>query len=437
MRQGIASLIVGLSLVLASFSWASFTLSNTLLDPGSSERLAESLSANSQVRGVVIGLLANAIEAQVPEGAPVTREDIESAATRMMDDPRVQAMVTQGIVATHQNAIAGNSTPVQLDAAALGDVGRQAIVDLRPEFAPFLPAAPQLAVTLPNTGLSWIGSVKAAVDRFTMITAMISLAGMVIALVTAKNRPAMLRRVAFWAFGASALWLALSYGIPALLGAVSPDSGVIASAAIHVFIGAMTRPALILAIIGGVLLAISVVWPMVTRREGAYRLDRNTHAGPRPAAHQPVGPGPAHHQPATPRPGVGSPYPSPNPGPPPAYGPAVHAGGYTPNPAPATGHPRPAPPTYSAGPLQPAPPGVAPAAAPHRVDGYGQPQVANTPRPYPTIISGHKDQPGAEPQWVEGQGYTDSPPPAAPGEPQAAPIRRATDYREPNPPSAH
>ena len=50
MRRGLASLIIGLSLVVASLSWAGFILSRTVLDPGRSERLAAQLLEHDGVR---------------------------------------------------------------------------------------------------------------------------------------------------------------------------------------------------------------------------------------------------------------------------------------------------------------------------------------------------------------------------------------------------
>lgn len=274
MRRGIASLIMGLSLVVASASWAGFILSHTVLDPGRSETLADTLLDNEAVRAVIVDRLADAVEAQIPASVPVTRDTIELGAEIALEDPRIEAVVRDGIVRSHQNALAGIDEPVTLDASALGEVGREAVVDLRPELDEALPPAPTLAVELPGNGLSWLGGVKNAVDRFTQVSAALALIGITAAFVLARNRAGALRRVAFWAFGASAFWVAVAYGVPKVLEQIAPSSVSIATAIIDVFLGAMVRPALIMAGVGVALLLLSFIWPAIARRRPAAMLDR-------------------------------------------------------------------------------------------------------------------------------------------------------------------
>ncbi|MGF1596589.1 MAG: hypothetical protein ACFCVK_06605 [Acidimicrobiales bacterium] len=274
MRRGLAALIMGLSLVVASASWAGFILSRTVLDPGRSERLADNLLDNEEVRATIVDRLADSVESQIPTEVPVTRETIEAAAAIALDDPRVESLIRDGIVRTHQNAINGVDEPVMIDASALGEAGRDAIIGLRPELDGVLPTAPPLAFELPSAGFSWLGAVKQWVDRFTLIGAVVSLVGIVLSFVVARNRAAVLRRVAYWAFGASFFWLAVAYGAPLVLARIAPSSVAIAMAAVDVFLGAMIRPALTLAGVGVALLVASLVWPAVTRRRPAAQLDR-------------------------------------------------------------------------------------------------------------------------------------------------------------------
>jgi hypothetical protein len=280
---------MGLSLVVASASWAGFILSRTVLDPGRSERLADHLLDNEEVRATITERLADAVEARIPDEVPVGRETIDAAAAAALDDPRVEDLIRDGIVQAHQNALNGIDEPVTLDASALGAAGRDAVVAQRPELDAVLPAAPELEVELPNTGLAWLGSVKDAVDRFTRIGAVISLLGISIAFLLARNRPAALRRVAYWAFAASAFWIVAAYAIPAVLERLAPSSVAIAMAAIDVFFGAMITPAIVLACLGASLLLVSLLWPLLIRRRGAASLDRGSRPPRQPAyeAHRP------------------------------------------------------------------------------------------------------------------------------------------------------
>lgn len=274
MRRGLASLILGLSLLVATASWAGFVLSHTVLDPGRSERLADHLLDDPAVRSSIQSRLADALAKQVPANVPVPRQTLEAAAQVALDDPRVETLVRDGIVQAHQNALAGNDDPIMLDATVLGQAGRDALVRAVPTLDRVLPAAPPVSVEVPGTGLSWLGTVKSNVDHWTPIGAAVALAGIVLAFVLARNRPAALRRVAFWAFASSAFWIIMAYAIPSIARSVAPSSAAIASAAVDVFFGAMVRPAVVLAGVGVALLLISFVWPSMARRRPAAMLDR-------------------------------------------------------------------------------------------------------------------------------------------------------------------
>lgn len=279
MRRGFASLIIGLSLIIASASWAGFTLSRTVLDPGRSERLADQLLENPDVRQALVTRLADVLEDQIPAEIPVRRQLLETGAEQALDDPRVEALIRDGFVRVHQNALEGNSEPVVVDAGALGAAGRDALVRARPELDRFLPATPTVELELPTAGLSWIGSVKNFVDRFTTLGAMVALAGAVSAFAIARNRGSVLRRVAFWGYGAAAFWLAVGYGIPWLAGNLSPTSAAIATAAADVFFGAMIRPAVTMAIVATVILVTGILWPFFAGRRGAGALQPKRRPG--------------------------------------------------------------------------------------------------------------------------------------------------------------
>lgn len=268
MRRGLASLIIGLSLIVASASWAGFILSHTVLDPSRSERLADQLLENPDVRQVLVARLADELETQVPSEVPVSRQLLEAGAERALDDPRIDALIRDGFVKVHQNALAGTSEPVVVDAGALGPVGREALIQARPELEQFIPQSPTLQLELPTAGLSWVGSVKRFVDRFTALAAIVAAVGAVTAFVVARDRAPVLRRVAFWGYAASAFWIAVGYGIPLVADSLSPTSAAIATAAADVFFGAMIRPAVAMAVFATVLLVAGVMLPFLERRRG-------------------------------------------------------------------------------------------------------------------------------------------------------------------------
>ncbi|MEM9134655.1 MAG: hypothetical protein AAF962_07935 [Actinomycetota bacterium] len=286
MRRGLASLIMVLSLLVASGSWAGFILTRTVLDPGRSEALADNLLDNTVVRGVIVDLLSDAVETQIPTSVVVPRQTIEAAADEALDDPRVEAVIRDGFVRAHQNALNGVDEPVVLDASALGEVGREKVVAVRPELNAVLPAAPQLEVDLPTGGLSVLGDLRAQVRRYTIFGSLLALFGVTLSFVLTTRRPKALRRVAYWAFANSFFWLAVGYGLPSILERIAPPSSVsIATAVVDVFLGAMIRPAVIMFGVGVALLVVSMAWPALARRRPARLVDREA---PVPGAlHQP------------------------------------------------------------------------------------------------------------------------------------------------------
>lgn len=321
MRRGLASLIIGLSLLVATLSWAGFTLSRTVLDPGRSERLAEQLLENPQVREALVDRLSDAVEPQIPPEVPVSRGLIEAGAETALDDPRVRALLVDGVVRYHRNALEGNPEPVVIDAAALGSASRDSLVAVRPELDQFLPAVPTIELELPTTGFTWLATLKRFVDRFTLLGALVALAGATLALLVAQDRGAVLRRVAFWGYGAAAFWLLVGFAVPLLADLLSPTSGAIASAAVDVFFGAMIQPAVMLVIASTIVLLIGVLLPAVSGRRGARMVQpRRASAGP-PAV---ASPGPIA-QPAVrpPAPGVVRPVAPPAARPAPAPSPTV------------------------------------------------------------------------------------------------------------------
>lgn len=270
--------------MLASVSWAGFVMTRTVLDPGRSERLAEQIFENDQLRGALADRIAVGIQAALPTDVTIPPELIVAAADLALDDPAVQNLVRQGIVQTHRNALEGNVEPVTIDASALGSAARNALVSLSPSLESTMPEVPPVEVTLPTGGLSFLGTIRSFVQKTTTICAALALVGGVSALVLTTNRPAILRRVAFWAFGAAAFWMVVGYGIPWVAAKVAPSSSSIVAAIIDVFFGAMIPPAVTLAIIGAALLGASVIWGAAATRDPAMQRAQPSQQDQLPAA---------------------------------------------------------------------------------------------------------------------------------------------------------
>ncbi len=394
MRRGLAGLILGLSLVLASVSWAGFVMTRTVLDPGRSERLAEQVFENEQLRDALSDRLASGLETAIPGDLQVPPELLKAAADKALDDPAVQKLVKDGIVATHRNALEGNSDPLTIDASALGAAVRDSLVSLSPELEAVIPAVPPVEVTLPTGRLSFLGRIRNFVEKVTTICGALALVGAAAALLLTTDRPGVLRRVAMWAFGAAAFWMVVGFGIPWLAGKLAPSSDAIIAAVIDVFFGAMIPPAITMAIVGAVLFGVSLAWSTASARQPAAASPATAAAAP--ATHQPVQRQPVQRQAQDRRQsaGVSSNIRPPRQGTQPVTGqvPATPAAtGQVPAYFPPTG------PLADPTTIQPSPDPTVPL----------QPAPENEPDPWATTGPQPTRPATPEPQWVEGVGYVD------------------------------
>jgi hypothetical protein len=140
-----------------------------------------------------------------------------------------------------------------------------------------------VSIQLPTSGLNFLGTLKDFVDQFAILSAAAGLIGAAVALVITSDRPAVLRRVSFWAFGAAAFWLIVGYGMPWVAGQIGPASSAVVTAAIDVFFGAMIPPAFVMAAIGAGLLLLSFVWDgMAVRRPAAVAQPQRVPRRPGP-----------------------------------------------------------------------------------------------------------------------------------------------------------
>ncbi len=294
MRRALASLLLSLSLVFATISWSGFIMTRTVFDPGRSERLADELLDNEEVRAVVIDRLAETINNTIPPEVSISDEQLETAAGLVLDDPRVEQLVKEQLVLAHQNALNGVDEPVEVDATVVGQAGRDAAVAQQPSLDAVLPAVPPVEITLPTTGLSWLGTVNDYVRRISLFSGLIAVAGIAVSLVITSNRPRVLRRLAYWAFGAAAFWIVAAFLAPWIVNLISPSSMVLVTAAINVFFEAMITPAIVMAVFGAVLFGISVFLPRLAKQQAAARVQsrprRRVPAGYESQRSQPVQP---------------------------------------------------------------------------------------------------------------------------------------------------
>ena len=273
MRRSLSGLVLGLALIVGSLSWASYVLTRTVMDPTRSEAFADQVIDNQRLRSALIGRLADGLAESVPFDAPVPRQALEGAAEDALDEPGIAAELKRALVLVHQNALNGVEEDVVLDASVLGLAARNQLVGDRPALEGRVPDAPSIEVQVPTSGLAFLGTVKSGVQTFTLYSAAGALLAGALALIVARDRPRILRRVAVWAFGTAAFWLAVGIGVPIAAEILAPASAAVVAAAIEVFFGSMIRPGIIMAAVGAGLLALSAIWPSVARRRPAKSIN--------------------------------------------------------------------------------------------------------------------------------------------------------------------
>ncbi len=284
MRRALGSLLLSLSLVLATVSWSGFIMTRTVFDPGRSERLADELLENEDVRAVIIERLAETINQTIPPDIAIDDAQLETAAETVLDDAAVQELVKEKLVVAHQNALDGVDEPVQVDATVIGQAGRDAAVAQQPALDGVLPEVPPVEISVPTSGFAWLGTVNSYVRTVSLFTGIAAVAGILISLFITSDRPRVLRRVAYWAFGAAAFWIVAAIVAPWVISLISPSSMVLASAAINVFFGAMIPPAIGMAIFGAVLFGISSFLPRYNKQKTAGQVQASRQ---RPQQHRP------------------------------------------------------------------------------------------------------------------------------------------------------
>lgn len=260
MRRASAAVLLGISMWLGSLAWSGFLLLRTVLDPDRSQQVAGDIYDNEVVRDAVAANIADRIEQTLPDGAPVDRATIEAAAHTALESPAVRAVVVDAFARSHQAFLGEGEPPESLDAGAFGAAARDALVQARPDLEPFIPAAPQLAVDLPTERIPDASPVRSLFQTAVPLLAALSGIGAIVALVVAKNRPALLRRAGFWALGLSAFALAFAFGIPALAESIAPDQAAVVAALVAAIAEATRAPAVALAAAGAAALAASVLW---------------------------------------------------------------------------------------------------------------------------------------------------------------------------------
>jgi hypothetical protein len=268
-RRVIAGLILGPALLIGSFAWSGYLVLRSVFDEDRTEKIAEELLSNDEVRAQLAENLGDAISAMLPDDVPLTAEQIDAAALRVLDDERVTDLFLVAFGSTHRAFLGHGDAPQSLDLAPVAAAAREQIAAISPTAAASLPEAPEFVVELPTERIPNASPVKSFLETAVPFLAGISVVLVLMAFLTTSNRPSVLARAARWAIGATAIYLLFGLGVPALLRAVAPDQVEVLAALLTAVLRETLVPSIVLGVVGAGLLVASWLWPEGGRRSAA------------------------------------------------------------------------------------------------------------------------------------------------------------------------
>ncbi|MCB0995006.1 MAG: hypothetical protein KDB21_07945, partial [Acidimicrobiales bacterium] len=299
-RRSVAGIILGISLLIASLAWSGFVALRTVLDPGQSERMADTLYEDDEVRSALAGNIATAVSTLIPPEIDVPREQVDAIAVAVLDDPRVEALITQAFVQTHAAFLGEGEMPRQLDATVFGEAAREQLVATQPELDAFLPPAPTLSVPLPTEHIPDLGPVRRALQAVVPVLTILAVGGILLALITTTHRPSVFRRAGMWAIGAAAFILLTGIGLPWIIRRLAPDNAEVAAVLFSTLVRSVLVPAIVLAGVGLASIVAGMAWASgarAARTEPEPRRQRRPRTAAPPAPYRPAA---APHRPAPP-----------------------------------------------------------------------------------------------------------------------------------------
>ena len=284
LHRGTSLLVAGLALLALAF--VGWTLESTILSPTALARSTPALLAQPTARAATVRSVERGITASLPAIAPETAQAVAEAT---VDDPGFRTALAAGIVAVRDRVVRGTppdhlGTPRAVDAAPdTPDDPARFTLDPTATTAAVHAAAARLASegrpvdALTTAGIGPVGIPADAVpdlhEQFRAVQVVLRVAGylglvlVVLGFATTRRRGRALGRIARWAFFTGAATFLAYRALPQLLewgGGWWGGAGALVRAG-----DAMTTPALILVLAGGLGMLVARTWE---RRERLHAL---------------------------------------------------------------------------------------------------------------------------------------------------------------------
>lgn len=292
----LASLALGVGLLVGSFAWWGFTLERTV---GDADRADEVVDVLLDERGVQDGL-ADATETAMRRALPadvvvsLPADQIEAVARGALAGPEAQAALRGAMLGVHGYVTGALDAPPVITAGPIDQAVRQQLVTLRPDLAPTVAALPPLAISLPDQGLEAARTSREALADLVRWAAVVGSVALAVALVVSPRRSSVLRKMGWWALITGGLWLVLRFAVPPLAESLLPAGSALVGGLATAVSESMLWPGLILVALGNVLFLGGSLIDWAARQQHARRgpphqedLGWSSHAGVPPGWDQP------------------------------------------------------------------------------------------------------------------------------------------------------
>lgn len=268
------SLVLGLSLALASLVGSAWTFHREVLDPTRSEELAVRILAAPDVREQLAeetagGLVQLALPDQLTD-----LDGLDRAVDAMLASEDLASRIKDRFVSAHQLGINGEREEPFIDDRDLRTTARAVLYQELPGIQLKEPSARRFDMFLPIEGYSILGRLIGPTQWLKSYGLILAGLGIVGSLLVADNRAATCRTAAPWALGSAVGWLLVAGAFRLVSAAATPVPFRAVGETLNAGLSTVAGPATVVALAGVGLLAVGALWPALQRRRGAALLAR-------------------------------------------------------------------------------------------------------------------------------------------------------------------
>ncbi len=271
-RRSASSLVLGLSVALASLVASAWAFDREVLDPQRSEEIAAKALAAPEVRQrlhdeAATGLVHLALPDQLTD-----TEALDESVSTMLTSEELSTRLEERFAAAHRLGLQGDQQEAFLDDRELRTAARSILADKMPDVALKRPSERRFDMALPIEGYSFLSRLRGPVDWLQSMGLLLAALGALCSLAFSQDRAETCRGAAPWALGSAIGWLLVASGFAIAARAAMPVPFRAVGHTLTVGLNSTAGPATAVAATGLALLTFGALWPVYDRRRGAAYL---------------------------------------------------------------------------------------------------------------------------------------------------------------------